>query len=136
MERLTQHEFNLRSEEINQEIRGYDLAILETKRDIKSNQLEASKYDLEKSKEDIRRARLGYESAKVANDITEQKLEQLQDQLSYERAMVFLNKQSLVTQGKSALLSLQQAQIELENNSELFELKYRTTVSLESLPME
>ncbi|HLO49264.1 MAG TPA: hypothetical protein VK211_12680 [Kamptonema sp.] len=133
---LTKHEFEIQKETIEQSIRQTDISILEVKQQIKEQNLEAANWDLETAKEGVRKSKLGYESAKVGNDISEQKLTQLEDQLAYEKAMVYLNKQSLLVQGKSALLSLQQAQTELENNSQLFELKYRATASLESLPME
>lgn len=133
---LTKHEFEINKEGIEQQIRQTDISILEVKQQIKEQNLEAVQWDLETAKEGVRKSKLGYESAKVGNDISEQKLTQLEDQLAYEKAMVFLNKQSLLVQGKTALLALQQAQTELENNSELFELKYRTSASLESLPME
>ncbi|MFB2920215.1 MULTISPECIES: hypothetical protein [Aerosakkonema] len=135
-QKLTKFEYEYQKESIEQDIRGLDISILEVKRDIKSNQLEAATWDLETSKEGIRKAKLGYESARTANDITEQKNEQLQDQLSYERAMKLLNKQSLLTAGQSALLALQQAQKDLEDNASLFELKYRQVPDLSALPTE
>lgn len=133
---LTKGEFELQKETIEQDIRGIDISILEVKRDIKSNNLEAAKWDLETSKEGIRKAKLGYESAKTGNDIAEEKLNQLQDQLAFEKAMVIINRNSLAVQGKTALLALQQAQAELEDNSALFEIKYRKTAPLEMGIME
>ena len=135
-QKLTKFEYEYQKESIEQDIRGLDISTLEVKRDIKSNQLEAATWDLETSKEGIRKAKLGYESARTTNDIADQKNEQLQDQLSYERAMTLLNKQSLLTAGQSALLSLQQAQKDLENNASLFELKYRQVPDLSALPTE
>lgn len=128
----TKFEYEYRKEQIEQQIRDIDLSILEVKKDIKANDLEAVKWDLEKSREGIRRSRLGYEQAKVSNDIAEEKLTQLQDQLEFERAMTGVNRESLLTAGKSALLGLEEAQQQLEENSALFELKYRKNPALNS----
>lgn len=133
---LTKHEFEIQKETIEQSIRQTDISILEVKQQIKEQNLEATQWDLETAREGVRKSKLGYESAKVGNDISEQKLTQLEDQLAFEKAMVVINRNSLAVQGQSALLALQQAQTELENNSQLFELKYRTSASLQSVEME
>lgn len=127
VQRHTKHEFEIAKEGIESEIRGYQIEVLEIKRDIAANQVEAVGWDREKSSEDIRKSRLGYEQAKLGNDISEQKKSQLEDNLDYEKAMTLLNRESLMVQGKSALLGLQQAQADLEQNSELFELRYNRT---------
>lgn len=132
-QKLTKFEYEFSKESIEQEIRGYDIAILEVKREIKANNLEAVNWDLETSREGIRKAKLGYDQAKISNDISEEKLSQLQDQLEYERAMTGVNRESLLTAGKSALIALQEAQQQLEENTSLFELKYRKSLSFSSL---
>lgn len=131
--KLSKHQFEIAKETIESETRGYQLQVLEIKRDIAIKQVSAAEWDSEKSTEDIRKARLGFEQAKLGNDITEQKKTQLEDSLKYEKAMTLLNRENLLTQGKSALLGLQQAQAELEQNSELFELRYQRQIKFESL---
>lgn len=133
-QKLTKFEYEYQKESIEQEIRGLDIAILENKRTIKENELEASNWDVEKSKETIRKAKLGYETAKVGNDITEEKLNQLKDQLDFERFNTYLNREHLAIGAKNSLLALAEAKQELENNSALFELRYRTLPDLEALP--
>lgn len=133
---LTKFEYEFQKETIEQSIRQTDISILEVKQQIKEQNLEAANWDLETAKEGVRKSKLGYESAKLGNDITEQKKQQLEDQLAYEKAMVVINRNSLAVQGKTALLALQQAQAELEDNSALFEIKYRKAAPLEMGIME
>lgn len=131
MQRLTKASYEIKKEIIEQEMRGLDIDILEVKREIKEQNLEAVRWDLETAKEGVRKSKIAYESARTSNDIAEQKLNQLNDALEFERAMTILNQQNLMVQGQSALLSLQQAQAELEANKALFELKYDMVIDLQ-----
>lgn len=128
--KFTKHEFEIQKENIEQEIRGLEIEKLELARTIKENEVEAKKFDVDKSREDIKKSRLNYEAAATSNQISEQKLEQLKDGLEFEKALTIINRESLGIQGKTALLALQQAQADLEQNSELFELKYNCTTDV------
>lgn len=128
VQRYTKHEFETAKEGIEAEIRGYQIEVLEIKRDFAANQVTAAEWDREKSLEDIRKSRLGYEIAKLGNDVTEQKKLQSEDNLEFEKAMTLLNRENLQVAGQSALLALQQSQADLEQKSELFELRYNRTI--------
>ena len=132
-QKLTKFEYEFQKESIEQEIRGLEIEILQLKRSAKEEDKKAADWDLEKAKEGVRRAKLGYEQLKLSNDIDDQKKTQLEDQLEYEKAMTLVNKESLLTAGRTALIALQQAQEELENNGALFELKYRKSLSFSNL---
>lgn len=130
-QRLTKFQFEYQSEEISQEIRGLKLEQLLCDKAIEENKLEAKKIDVETSKEGIRKAKLGYEMAVVGNDITEEKLLQSKDQLQFERAMTGVNREMLFIQGKSAVLALEQAKVDFEENTKLFELRYQCSGTTE-----
>lgn len=128
---MTAFEFEYQTEVVLQRIRGlkYEQTLCDEK--IETNKLEAKKIDVEASKELIIRSKLQLDKAKLDNDILEQKLIQTQDNLSYEKAMTLINRESLLIQGKDAVLKLQQAKIDFENNNKLFQLKYRNVPQIE-----
>lgn len=132
--KLTKFEYEYQKESIEQEIRGLDIGILNNKKLIKANELKASEWDVKKSEETIRKAKLGYDLAKTNNDITEQKLEQAKDNLTYEKFNTQLNREVLATNAQNDLLQLAEAKQQLEENSALFQLKYRTLPNLNALP--
>lgn len=124
-ERLTKFQYEYKAEEISQEIRGLKIEQLLLEKQIEENKVEAKRWDVETSKEGIRKSQIGYEQAKVNNDISEEKLLQSKDQLEFERAMTGVNREQLFVAGKSAILALQEAQIQFEENTKLFELRYQ-----------
>ncbi len=124
-ERLTKFQYEYKAEEISQEIRGLKIEQLLLEKQIAENKVEAKRWDVETSKEGIRKSQIGYEQAKVNNDISEEKLLQSKDQLEFERAMTGVNREQLFVAGKSAILALQEAQIQFEENTKLFELRYQ-----------
>jgi hypothetical protein len=130
-QRLTKFQFEYKSEEISQEIRGLKLEQLLCDKSIEENKLEAKKIDIETSKEGIRKSKLGLESAQTANDISEEKLIQSKDQLNFERAMTGVNREMLFIQGKEAVLALEQAKVQFEENTKLFELRYQVSGTTE-----
>lgn len=124
-ERLTKFQYEYKAEEISQEIRGLKIEQLLLEKQIEENKVEAKRWDVETSKEGIRKSQIGYEQAKVNNDISEEKFLQSKDQLEFERAMTGVNREQLFVAGKSAILALQEAQIQFEENTKLFELRYQ-----------
>ncbi|MFB2838599.1 hypothetical protein [Floridanema evergladense] len=122
---LTAFEFEYQSEVIQQRIRGLKLSQLECDEQIETNKLTAKKIDVETSKQTIRKSQLNLQSSTLSNDILEQKNAQLTDSLAYEKAMTLVNRETLFVQGKSAVLALEQAKVDLEQNTQLFQLKYR-----------
>ncbi|MFB2838923.1 hypothetical protein [Floridanema evergladense] len=128
---MTAFEFEYQTEVIEQRIRGLKYEQTLCDEQIETNKLEAKKIDVEASKELIRRAKLQLDKAKLDNDILEQKVIQTTDNLSYEKAMTLINRESLMVQGKDAVLKLQQAKIDFENNNKLFQLKYRNVPQIE-----
>ncbi|MBE9224876.1 hypothetical protein IQ264_05270 [Phormidium sp. LEGE 05292] len=128
---MTAFEFEYQTEVVSQRIRGLKYEQTLCDEQIETNKLEAKKIDVEASKELIRRAKLQLDKAKLDNDILEQKVIQTTDNLSYEKAMTLINRESLLVQGKDAVLKLQQAKIDFENNNKLFQLKYRNVPQIE-----
>jgi hypothetical protein len=128
---MTAFEFEYQGEVVQQRIRGLKYAQLECDEKIETNKLEAKKIDVEASKELITKSKLALDSAKTSNQIAEQKLMQLTDGLKFEKAMTLVNRETLMVQGKDAVLKLQQAKIDFENNNKLFQLKYRNVPQIE-----
>lgn len=128
---MTAFEFEYQTEVVEQRIRGLKYEQTLCDEQIETNKLTAKKIDVEASKELIRRAKLQLDKAKLDNDILEQKVIQTTDNLSFEKAMTLINRESLMVQGKDAVLKLQQAKIDFENNNKLFQLKYRNVPQIE-----
>lgn len=122
MSYLNQSEFEIRKEEISGSIRAIDIEILEAKKRIRENRLEAVRIDIETSREGVTKSRLALKSAQIENALSEQQIQQLDDNLKYERAMTLMNQRMLHLRGKSALLELQRASAEFEGNQGLFEI--------------
>lgn len=122
--RLTKHQYEMQKETIEQEIRGIDIDILNNKKIIKQNEFKASQWDVKKSEETIRKAQLGYEIAKVSNDIQDEKLTQLKDQHSFERFATGVNRKQLAVNAETMLLQLAESQQTLKEAKELFQLKF------------
>ena len=119
---ISKGQFEIRTAQIEGEIRGVELEILECKLEVKRNHLEAAKIDVETSREAVRKAQLSLKQAQVSNDIQEEKLRQLEDQLKFETAMTLYNQEMMMIQGKSALLALEKAKQEFDENNALFEI--------------
>ncbi|MFB2838530.1 hypothetical protein [Floridanema evergladense] len=134
-QKLTKFQYEYQAEEISQEIRGLKIEQLLLDKTIEENKLEAKRWDVETSKEGIRKAKLGYEQAVVTNDISEEKLIQSKDLLNFERGMTGVNREQLLIAGKSAILALQEAQVQFEENTKLFELRYQVSGSVEFQPI-
>lgn len=128
---MTAFEFEYQTEVVEQRIRGLKYEQTLCDEQIETNKLTAKKIDVEASKELIRRSQLQLDKAKLDNDILEQKVIQMTDNLSFEKAMTLINRESLMVQGKDAVLKLQQAKIDFENNNKLFQLKYRNVPQIE-----
>lgn len=128
---MTAFEFEYQTEVVEQRIRGLKYEQTLCDEQIETNKLTAKKIDVEASKELIRRSQLQLDKAKLDNDILEQKVIQTTDNLSFEKAMTLINRESLMVQGKDAVLKLQQAKIDFENNNKLFQLKYRNVPQIE-----
>ncbi|MBE9229265.1 hypothetical protein IQ264_28065 [Phormidium sp. LEGE 05292] len=128
---MTAFEFEYQTEVVSQRIRGLKYEQTLCDEQIETNKLTAKKIDVEASKELIRRSQLQLNKAKLDNDILEQKVIQTTDNLSFEKAMTLINRESLMVQGKDAVLKLQQAKIDFENNNKLFQLKYRNVPEIE-----
>lgn len=128
---MTAFEFEYQTEVVSQRIRGLKYEQTLCDEQIETNKLTAKKIDVEASKELIRRSQLQLDKAKLDNDILEQKVIQTTDNLSFEKAMTLINRESLMVQGKDAVLKLQQAKIDFENNNKLFQLKYRNVPQIE-----
>jgi hypothetical protein len=128
---MTAFEFDYQTEVVQQRIRGLKYEQTLCDEQIETNKLEAKKIDVEASKELITKSKLALESAKISNQIGEQKLLQLKDGLKFEKAMTLVNRETLLVQGKDAVLKLQQAKLDFENNNKLFELKYRNVPQIE-----
>lgn len=122
--RLTKHQYEMQKETLEQEIRGIDIDILKNKKTIKLNEFKASEWDVKKSEETIRKAKLGYELAKVGNDITEQKLLQQKDVLAFEKFATGVNRKQLAVNAEAMLLQLAESQQTLADAKELFQLKF------------
>lgn len=122
--RLTKHQYEMAKEGLEQEIRAIDIDILKNKKTIKLNEFEASKWDVKKSEETIRKSKLGYELAKTQNDIQEEKLTQAKDQLSFERFATGVNKKMLAVDAETMLLQLAESQENLKEAKEYFQLKF------------
>ena len=133
-QKLTKFQFEYQSEEISQEIRGLKIEQLLCDKEIETNKLEAKRIDVETSKEGVRKSQIALDSAQTANDISEEKLLQSKDQLNFERAMTGVNREMLFIQGKEAVLALEQAKIQFEENTKLFELRYQVSgVNLDAI---
>ncbi|OKH32348.1 hypothetical protein NIES2119_26285 [[Phormidium ambiguum] IAM M-71] len=128
---MTAFEFEYQTEVVEQRIRGLKYEQTLCDEQIETNKLTAKKIDVEASKELIRRSQLQLDKAKLDNDILEQKVIQTTDNLSFEKAMTLINRESLMVQGKDAVLKLQQAKIDFEKNNKLFQLKYRNVPQIE-----
>lgn len=128
---MTAFEFEYQTEVVEQRIRDLKYEQTLCNEQIETNKLEAKKIDVEASKELIRRAKLQLDKAKLDNDILEQKVIQTTDNLSFEKAMTLINRESLMVQSKDAVFKLQQAKIDFENNNKLFQLKYRNVPQIE-----
>ena len=128
---MTAFEFEYQTEVVEQRIRGLKYEQTLCDEQIETNKLSAKKIDVEASKELIRRSQLQLDKAKLDNDILEQKVIQTTDNLSFEKAMTLINRESLMIQAKDAVLKLQQAKIDFENNNKLFQLKYRNVPQIE-----
>ncbi|MBE9229141.1 hypothetical protein IQ264_27440 [Phormidium sp. LEGE 05292] len=122
--RLTKHQYEMQKETLEQEIRGIDIDTLKNKKTIKLNEFEASKWDVKKSEETIRKAKLGYELSKTQNDIQEEKLTQAKDQLSFEKFATGVNKKMLAVDAETMLLQLAERQQSLAEAKEYFQLKF------------
>ena len=133
-QKLTKFQFEYQSEEISQEIRGLKLEQLLCDKSIETNKLEAKKIDVDTSKEGVRKSQIALDSAQVSNSISEEKLLQSKDQLQFERAMTGVNREMLFIQGKEAVLALEQAKIQFEENTKLVELRYQVSgVNLDAI---
>lgn len=128
--RLTKHQYEMQKETLEQEIRAIDIDILKNKKTIKLNEFEASKWDVKKSEETIRKAKLGYEIAKTSNDIQEQKLLQLKDQLGFEKFATGVMRKQLAVDAETMLLQLAESQQTLADAKELFQLKFGNSPAL------
>ncbi|HEY9300440.1 MAG TPA: hypothetical protein VIQ31_29570 [Phormidium sp.] len=73
---------------------------------------------------------MGYELAKVGNDITEEKLLQQKDVLGFEKFATGVNRKQLAVNAESMLLSLAESQQTLAEAKELFQLKFGTAASI------
>lgn len=128
--RLTKHQYEMQKETLEQEIRGIDIDILKNKKTIKLNEFKASEWDVKKSEETIRKAKLGYEIAKVSNDIQDEKLKQLKDQHSFEKFATGVNQKMLAVSAETMLLQLAESQQTLKEAKELFQLKFGNAPAL------
>lgn len=121
---MNKGQYELAKERKQQEYYDLDIKQLEHKNAAKRYSVDAEKIKIDIARESVSSAKLSLEQAKTSNSIASEKLNQLKDNLAFEKGVTKINQQILLTQANQAVLSLSSAKNDLDEGRKLHELKY------------